>query len=269
VDACNGFAMVWGHRLMKTLIEKARSTGVAIGVMRNTTSAGVLGFYASLAAEAGLIGMAVNNSTPIIAPPGGGTKIVGNHAFAIASPAGRNPPMILDMATSAMSLVRIHQYELRGEPLPEGIALDEAGRPTLDPTAALASKILCAMGGHRGFGLTLMWETLTGALAGGKTFGREVKGPWDLDTAQGISMFMMAIDPAFMMTPAEFQARVDRVIDDVHASPPGPSGDRVRVPGEQSHATATRRRAEGIPIPTGLVAELNEIGGKLGVCLPV
>jgi LDH2 family malate/lactate/ureidoglycolate dehydrogenase len=267
VDGGNGWGIVAAHNLMKTLIEKARSSGICMGLVRNTSTAGALGYYAALAAEQRMIGMANTNCPPLQAAPGGATKLIGNQAFAIASPAGRHPPLLLDMATSAITLARIHGYETRREALPPGLALDKAGNPTVDPASALAG-VLLPMAGHRGFGLALMWEIFTGVLSGSQRFFSDALMPDAFDRPQGISLFLLAIDPAFVMPYADFQARVDRVIDEIHASPPAAGVERIIVPGERSQALAARRRREGIPIPRTLVGTLTAFGKDLGVPWP-
>jgi LDH2 family malate/lactate/ureidoglycolate dehydrogenase len=267
VDGGHGWGIVTAHHLMKSLIDKARSSGICIGLVRNTSTAGALGYYADLAAEQRMIGMANTNCPPLQAAPGGATKLIGNQAFAIGSPAGRHPRVLLDMATSAITLARIHGYETRREALPAGLALDKAGKPTVDPAAALAG-VLLPMAGHRGFGLALMWEIFTGVLSGSERFFSDALMPDAFNQPQGISLFLLAIDPAFVMPYAEFQARVDRVIDEIHASPPAAGVERIVVPGERSHALAVRRKREGIPVPRTLVTTLTQFGKDLGVASP-
>src|SRR5258706_16284597 len=97
--------------------------------------------------------------------------------------------------------------------------LDAQGRPTVDPVTALAG-LYVPIGGHRGFGLALMWEVLTGVLSGGARFGPDVGAPDAYDRAQGVSHFFLALDPSRSMPIDEFTARVDDLIDQVHASPP-------------------------------------------------
>lgn len=268
VDGKNGWGIVTGHHVMKTIIEKARSSGICMGLVRNTSTAGALGYFPALAAEQQMIGMANTNAPPLQAAPGGTTKLIGNQAFAIASPAGRHPPLLLDMANSAITLAGIHGYESRGEALPPGLALDKAGKPTVDPASALAG-VLLPMAGHRGFGLALMWEIFTGVLSGSDKFFGDVLMPDVFGRPQNISLFMLAIDPAFVMPYAEFQARVDKVIDAIHASPPAAGVERIIVPGERSHALAVRRKREGIPIPQTQVEALTQFGKELGVAWPV
>ena len=264
LDAHDTFSQVSGVRAMELAIRKAREIGAAVSVVRNTTSAGALGYFALLAAERGMIGMANNNAPPLMPPWGGTTKLIGNQAFAIASPAGRHDPVLADMALSEMTLVRYHEYEERGEQLPEGVALDATGRPTTDPTAALKG-MMVPMGGHRGYGLAVMWELLTGVLSGSLRFLDEVTMPGVFDRPQAVSMFFLAINPEMSMPYEEFLDRVDRLVDRMHSSPPAPGVERVHVPGERSAQVARDRMRHGIPIPCSLAADLAGFGAEIGV----
>jgi len=265
VDGHDGFGQVVGHRAMTLVAEAAAEAGIAAAAVRNTTSAGALGYYASLAADRRLIGLAINNSQPLQAAPGGTEKVVGNQAFAIASPASRHPPLLLDMATSAVSLARVHGHQLRGEPLPDGVALTAGGTPTVDPVAALTG-LLLPMAGHRGFGLALIWEILTGVLAGGP-FSAGVSGPDVVDRPQGVSLFLLALDPTIALPYRDFVARVDELVDRMHGSARAPGVDRITVPGERRDEIRRRREAAGIPIPAGTLAALSQLGEELGLAV--
>lgn len=265
IDGHDAFGQVVGYHAMKAATAKARTAGAAVAVVRNTTSAGALGYFATLAAEERMIGLAINNSPPLQPAVGGTEKVVGNQAFAVGSPARSYSPLVLDMATSAITLARIHDYDNRGEELPPGVALAADGTATTDPATALRGTLL-PMAGHRGFGLAMMWEVLTGVLAGGPRFSRNVAGPDEFDRPQGVSMFLLAVDPAAVMPPDTFTERVDRLIDQVK-EPGGIGLEPVRVPGERSDQTRAERDREGIPVPAKLFARLQELGAQLGVTL--
>ena len=170
---------------------------------------------------------------------------------------------------TAVTLAKLHQIEARGEKAPENSVLDAAGKPTTNPTEGLLGTLL-PMAGHRGFGLAVMWEIFTGVLAGGTEFFSGARMPEPYDEDMNLSFFMLAINPAFVMPYADFQVRVDRVIDEIHASPPAPGSglDRIIVPGERSQATAARRKQEGIPIPQATAETLAQFGKELGIAWP-
>ena len=264
LDAQHTFSQVAGVDAMRRAVAKARSIGSGVAVLRNTTSAGALGYFAEIAAQDGMIGMANNNGPALLHPWGGKAKILGNQAFAIASPSGCYDDVIFDTALGEMTHVGMHGYQERGEPLPEGIGLDVSGRSTVDPAEAIAG-IMVPMGGHRGYGLAVMWEVLTGVLAGGSRFIDDITMPDVFDRPQGVSMFFLAINPEICMPRDTFAARVDQLIGRVHASPPARGVERVLFPGERSAERARRRSGNGIPLPSLLIAELEAFGAELGV----
>lgn len=263
-DARDGWGQVAGVRAMRAAILKARTSGIGMATMRSSSSAAAMGHYASLAIDERMIGVAITNGPPLMPAPGGTTKIVGNQGFALGAPAARHRPLLFDSALSLISTGEIHTAHERGEQLPPGLMLDAAGRPTTDPETALAG-LYVPIGGHRGFGLALMWEILTGVLSGGAVFGPEVGAPDVYDRAQGVSHFFLALDPARSMPFEEFTARVDDLIDQIHASPPAAGTRRIYVPGERGYETAERREREGIPIAAKRLETLKKLGTEVGV----
>jgi LDH2 family malate/lactate/ureidoglycolate dehydrogenase len=266
LDADDSWGQPAAAHAMRIAIEKARVAGVGACVVRNTGNSLAMGQYTSIAIAERLIGGAWTNALPLQAPWGGTKKVLGNQAFSIGVPAGRHAPLLFDSATTAITWAGIHEYVARGEQLPEGLAVDKDGQPTTDPHAALAGRLL-PMGGHRGFGIALMWEVLTGILSGGEMWGPTVRGISD-DESAGQSTFLLAIDPAVAMPVETFTARVDGLIDMVHASPPAPGVDRVVVPGERSAEMAKAREREGIRIAASRVDELRKVGESCGVPWP-
>jgi LDH2 family malate/lactate/ureidoglycolate dehydrogenase len=263
-DAHGAWGHVAGVTAMRAAIGSAARSGVGAALVRNTDSASAMGYYATLAIRERKIGLAINNGTPLMPPPGGTTRTVGNEAFAIGCPAGRHAPLLFDTATSAITWTAIEALRDRGEPLPANVALDASGTPTRDYDAALAG-ILLPMGGHRGFGIALMWEVLTGVLSGGPRFARDITPLAKLDSPQSVSHFYLAIDPAIAMPYQRFVDRVDALIDQVHASPPATGVDRVRVPGEHGAAEESRRERDGIPLPAERAAELKALAREFGM----
>ncbi|HZC70699.1 MAG TPA: Ldh family oxidoreductase [Jatrophihabitans sp.] len=267
LDGNDGWGQVVGAHGMRLAVDNARAFGVGLTLVRNTTSAGAIGRLASFAVDEDMIGLVINNGPPIQAVWGSAEKTIGNQAFAIASPAGKHPPLVLDMATSSITLARLHEYVASGESIQPGLALDADGEPTVDPVAALKG-LLLPFGGHRGSGLAMMWEVLTGVLAVGERFLSDVTMPDVSDRPQAVSLFMLAINPSMLMPSHEFRERVDRVIDHVHGAEKAPGFDAVQVPGERSHATAEQRQRDGITLPPKLIGELHRLGDELGVAWP-
>jgi LDH2 family malate/lactate/ureidoglycolate dehydrogenase len=274
VNESAGFAVLDGHaswgqvasvKAMRIAIAKARKVGIGGCVVRDSGNSLAMGYYPGLAIAEGMIGLAITNAIPLQAPWGGSQKLLGNQAYALGCPAGRHPPILFDSATTAITWVGIHEYQGHGEQIPLGVALDANGNPTTDPATALAGLLLPA-GGHRGYGLALMWEILTGVLSGGDVFAPLPVGPYSERAWQ--STFLLAIDPAKAMPFHMFVARVDEFIDRIHASPPAPGISRVLVPGEHGAEIAAERQRSGIPLSAARAAELRVLAKDYGVPLP-
>ncbi|MFG1626111.1 Ldh family oxidoreductase [Kribbella sp. NPDC049227] len=265
-DGHDGFGQVVGFKVMRQVVQRAHTTGISSAVVRNTTSAGALGRFAMQAVDEQMIGLAINNGPVLMTAPGGADKVVGNQAFAIASPAGNHHPIVLDMAVSGIAMARIHEYEARGEDLPPGLAVTVDGLPTVDPAEALKGSLV-PMGGHRGFGLAFMWEMLTGILSGGPGFTTELGWPAESAKPQGVSMLLIAIDPSVSIPYTEYAARADQLVDRIHDSRAAAGSGRPTVPGERSVERMARRQADGIPIPAKLLTELTNIAEEAGVTL--
>jgi LDH2 family malate/lactate/ureidoglycolate dehydrogenase len=264
LDAKNAWGQVVGTRAMSAAIAKARAQGVGVAIVRNSSSAAAMGYYTTLAIAERVVGIAITNGPPLMPPPGGTTRVVGNQGFALGAPASRHAPLIFDSALSRISTGEIHTAQERGLPLADGLMLDAQGRPTSDPVAALAG-LYVPIGGHKGFGLALMWEVLTGVLSGGALFGPEVGAPDVFDRRQGVSHFFLALDPTVSMPYEIFVDRVDRLIDDVHASPPASGASEILVPGERGHRISEERRRDGVPIAAKRLAALRALADEVGV----
>jgi LDH2 family malate/lactate/ureidoglycolate dehydrogenase len=267
LDADGGWGQVAGTRGMLLAVAGAKKQGIGMAVVRDADITAALGWYAHVAIREHMIGLAINNTTPLLAPWGSDAKILGSQPFAIGTPSARHHPILFDSTLASMSNGAIEAAHQRGEALPPGVALDAHGKPTVDPIEALAGQVL-PMGGYRGYGLALMWEVLTGVLGGGR-MTPNVGGAAPLDKAPGISLFCLAIDPAASMPYEAFVSRVDDLIDQMHAASPAPGVDRVRVPGELGYEAARVHELEGVPVDEEHAARLRVLGDEYGVSCPV
>ncbi|SHG94698.1 Ldh family oxidoreductase [Marivita hallyeonensis] len=174
VDAGYGFAQPAFRDALGNAVQGAQSCGLASLLVRHAHTCTALGWFTEAIARKGLIGLGVTNASPIVAPPGGKTRVLGTNPMSFAVPDGAGGvAMIFDQSTTTVALGRITMAKAAGEPIPEGWAVDAEGRPTTDPDAALTGS-LCSVGGYKGWGLGLMVEVLAAGLAGG-TASRDVK----------------------------------------------------------------------------------------------
>jgi LDH2 family malate/lactate/ureidoglycolate dehydrogenase len=266
LDGDAAWGQVTSVRAMRLAIAKAKTTGMGACVVRNTGNSLAMGYYPWLAAKERLIGLAITNALPLQAPWGSKHALLGNQAYALACPSERHAPIIFDSATTAISWVGILEYAARGEQIPPGVALNSAGEPTIDPAQALAGVLLPAAG-HRGYGISVMFEILSGVLSGGEHFAPL---PNDRGTGHvaGQSTFLLAIDPSVCMPYETFVERVDELIDRIHACPPAPGFERVYVPGERGAEVAAIREREGIPLSQERVSELRGLSREFGIRMP-
>jgi LDH2 family malate/lactate/ureidoglycolate dehydrogenase len=264
LDGQNAWGQVAAVAGMRLAIAKAREHGVGAVSVRDVSSAAAMGYYPTLAIDEGLIGIAITNGTALIPAPGGTVRKLGNQAHAIGVPAGRHFPILFDSATTVMSTGEIDLYRERGQLLPDGVLLDAGGAPTREP-ADWKSGIMVPFGAHRGYALSLLFEVLTGVLAGSRQLGATVGSPSDHAQPQGVSLFLLAIDPESIMLRQEFTERVDRLIDRIHATPPATGGQPVYVPGERGYRTAQQRERDGIPLTAERAQTLRILADKLEI----
>src|SRR6266545_5189055 len=219
IDARHGVGQVAAAAAMKLAIAKAGKTGAAVVSVKNSNHFGASAFYAMRALEHGMIGFAATNAGPTMAPTGGREGRLGNNAMAIAVPAGRSPPLVLDMATGAVAWGKIFVAQQQKKKIPATWALDKNGLPTDDPDAAAQGGFIQPLGGYKGYGLSLLLDVLTGVLSGGgfstqvRTLYQDVGNPSQVAHACGA----LRVD-AFMPC-AEFCRRMEEMIQLLHSCP--------------------------------------------------
>ncbi len=231
---------------MRAAIARAREHGVGLTTVANARHFGAASAYATLGLEEGMIGLVCCNAQAVVAPYGGAGALHGTNPIAYAVPGGEFPPIVLDIATSAAAHGQIHKAQRRGQPIPLGWALDADGRPTTDPTAALTG-VLLPFGGHKGYGIGILVDVLTGALTG-STIGLGVRQNDPDPLLGGQAFFMLAVNVAFFTEAATYRDRVDQLWRHAKSIKPAEGFDEVLLPGELEWRTEQQRRKEGIPL---------------------
>jgi len=174
VDAHYGFAQPAFLAGLDDAVKAARTNGLASLLIRHAHTCTALGWFTDAIARKGLIGFGATNASPIVAPPGGKTRVLGTNPMSFAVPdSDGGIAMLFDQSTTTVALGRITMAKAAGEPIPEGWAVDADGAPTTDPEAAIGGS-LCSVGGYKGWGLGLMVEIMAAGLSGG-TPSRDVK----------------------------------------------------------------------------------------------
>jgi L-2-hydroxycarboxylate dehydrogenase (NAD+) len=258
-----------GHLVMSfataLAIEKARTAGVAWVGARASNHAGPASLYARMPIEHDMIGLyfAVGNANHL--PPWGGMEmLLSTNPIAVGIPAGSEPAVVLDMATTVAAYGKVKAKAKRGEPMPEGWMIDRQGRPLLDPQRAHEGFLL-PIGGHKGFGLALVVGLLAGTLQGA-AMGRDVVDfNKDHTTPTNTGQAILVIDLKAFGEPADFKHAVDQLVGDIRGSERLANVERIWLPGEQSHGRRRDYAATGIPIAAAVVDELDELAGQLGL----
>jgi LDH2 family malate/lactate/ureidoglycolate dehydrogenase len=226
--------VVGAMRAMRWCIERARARkSIAVAGVRNSQLI-VPGFYARMASEAGLIGFACANAIPMVAPPGGRTPTFGTNPLAYGIPAGRYPPVVLDVATTTGAAFKVRLAAQGNHPVPEGMVLDTEGHPTTDPNEFVQGGLMAPLGSpaapHKGSGLALVIDALAGVLTGA-TFARDFPS----EPATAGNAFFWALEVEAFLPREEFLGRMEDQIDQVKAGERLAGVDELYVPGERGH----------------------------------
>ncbi len=248
IDAGDGFAFPAIALAIEEGRRIAAEAGLAAVAIRRSHHAGVAGHHVEAAAAHGLVALAFANTPAGIAPWGGRTAVFGTNPIAFAAPRRSAPPLVIDLSVSTVARGKIMVARRKGEPIPEGWALDAEGRPTTDAGAALAGTML-PLGGAKGAALALMVEVLAAGLVGAN-FGFEASSVLDAEgPPPGIGQLFLFLDPARLGGPG-FGDRLEVLAAAILAQP------GVRLPGQRRLAARASAEQRGIEIPSDLRDEL-------------
>jgi len=265
VDGDNGMGHLVVAHAAETAVELARECGVAWVGCRMSGHAGAAGVYAALPLKADMVGIysavANANHMPLA---GGAEPLLGTNPLAIAIPAGEEPPIVLDIATSIVSYGTIKNHRLQNKPLRNDWMIDpKTGAAVVDPHKS-AEALLLPMAGYKGAGLALTLGLLAGTL-NGALFGRDcVDFNAEPDRITNTGQFVVALDPGRFQPLAQFKAEVDRHIRELRDTKPLP-GHTVRLPGEQRAKRRADRLHHGLPLAPELLAQLDKLAGELSI----
>ncbi|NEB03523.1 Ldh family oxidoreductase [Streptomyces sp. SID13726] len=266
VDGRDGLGQVLTARAVTLGAERARRHGISAVAVRNSGHFGTAAYFTRRAAEQGCVALLATNASPAMAPWGGREKRVGTNPWSIAAPGGRHGTVVMDIANTAVARGKIYHAKERGEPIPEGWAADADGVPTTDPQRAIEGLIL-PMAGHKGYAISFMFDVLAGVLTG-SAFGTAVVGPYRPTGRSGVGHLLICVDIRSMADPAEFERRMEALIEETKSTPVAAQATEVFVPGEPETRTAERLRTEGITIVDDTWAALARIADSTAVPLP-
>lgn len=266
-----GFAVVDGDAslgqigcrfALEVALEKARAVGVAYVGLRNTGHIGAAGAQAVAAAREGFFAMVVGNDRPSVAAAGSRGAVLGSNPLAWAAPVPGGDPIFLDIATAAVAGGKVYAAVARGEPIPPGWIVDERGLPTVDGSSYPHRASLAPMAGHKGYGIGVLAEWLSGILAGGAVT-TEV-GSWLFDPPGDPTLHnagFIVFDVAAIADPDAYAESLARFAAEVRGAAPAEGTDRVRLPGDLEWERHRHSLAAGITLPADVRSKLAEAGG--------
>lgn len=250
VDGECGLGPVVVMHAMHTMRSVLSKTGIAVAAIHNANHIGMLAYYAEAVAREGLIGIVMSTSEALVHPFGGTQAMLGTNPIAIGIPCGERP-FVLDLATSVVSMGKIHNHAMRGMPIPSGWAVDAAGRPTTDPQAAKAGAI-APFGGAKGYGLGLAIELLVAALAG-SDLAPDVHGTLDDTHLATKGDLLILIDAAAGDGSVQSLATY---LDRLRLSRPTNPANPVAIPGDGARQRRAETENTGIELPQPLLDQL-------------
>ncbi len=248
LDGDNGAGAVAGIIAMNTAIAKCKNQGVSCVTLRQAGHTGMSGYFPLMAAKQGLISIWFNNAPRNVPAFGGITRLLGTNPLAISIPVGSYDPILLDMATTIVSMGQVRLAQKLGNKIPWFWGCDFAGNSTVDPNAVLNGGFLKWIGSYKGYGLALLIEALTSVLSGGK-FGKETPPLEDFGTGPIISNAMaIVIDPSRFISAQSFADRMIELKTQLKGSKLAAGANEILLPGEMEFRLKRERENLGIPI---------------------
>lgn len=243
LDAEGGMGHVASNIATDIGIKQAKETGIFVVTIKNSSHAGALSYFGEKAVNNGLISIAMVNTDKSVTPFGAAEGYIGSNPIAFCYP-GKKHDILLDMATSEGAFGKIFVAREKNTKIPITWAVDKEGVPTEDPHKAI---FLLPFGGHKGTGIALAIEALTGVGFG--AFGPHIVSMYnELETTRNCSAFLLFIDPNIFGMGDAYYANFDKMIDEIHALKPAKGVDKVLIPGEIEKNVEAKAKKEGFPI---------------------
>ena len=265
LDGDNGFGFVVGTRAIAEAMAIAREFGIGVVSARRSTHFGMAACYVLPALEAGFISMVFSNASRAMPPWGGREAFLGTSPFAAGAPAGRETAFLLDMSPAVAARGKIRRAARRGETIPVGYALDAHGRPTTDPNAALDGGVVLPIGGPKGSGISMLMDIMGGVISGAGCAGDVGSQFLDFGRPQDVGHFFLAMKPDLFIAQEEYRARMDTLVERVHANPPAEGVTEVVMPGEIESRLEAERRKSGVPYGPKELAALQAEAAQAGL----
>ncbi|PGH72157.1 malate dehydrogenase [Bacillus thuringiensis] len=273
LDACNGLGQPAAVTAMRMAIAKAEEFGIGMVTLRRSNHFGIASYYAMMALEHGMIGIATTNASPQVAPTFGAQAMYGTNPIAVAIPTGGPTPFVLDMATSTVPRGKLERLQREGSTIPQGWAIDGDGFPITNLKELIKGLVerreyallpLGGMGelfgGHKGFGLGLLVDLLCGPLTG-SAWGRHVYGP----NGANLGQCFIALRPDCFRMHEEFKQDSEQLLHEIRSARKIQGQEIIYIPGDKEAKEAERRRDMGIPLKNTVLQELDKLANEVGI----
>ena len=248
IDGCGAIGYWTANEAVKTAIAGAQRDGLCLALVRNATHCGMLGYYVMKAVEQDLLAVMLCDCRPRIAPHGATEAVYGTNPIAAGMPS-TDIPFLLDMSTASLTIGQLLVAQQQGESVDAALALDEDGKPTADPTSALAGAVR-SFGGHKGAGLAMAIHLLSGPLAGAAALPRD---------GSNYGYLIHVIDPTLFGPLAEFKRGVTELIDATKNARAEIEDTEIMFPGERAWRAREKRLQEGIEVDPDLWREAQSL----------
>lgn len=278
LDANDGMGMVVSHKAMELAIEKAKTYGMGMVAVRNSTHYGIAGYYVTMATKEGMIGMTGTNARPSVAPTFGVENMLGTNPLTIGLPTDEEFPFVLDCATSITQRGKIEFYAKEGKPTEAGKVVGRDGEAKTDSNQILEDLMqgqaaLAPLGGigeelagYKGYGYSTVVEILSAALQAGN-FLKMLSGIDEQGNRKKYHLghFFLAIDTNAFLGEDTFKKTAGDILRALRASQKAPGEDRIYTAGEKEYIASTERRDKGVPMNEAVKQDFRDVNERLGL----
>ncbi|MEM6361998.1 MAG: Ldh family oxidoreductase [Bacteroidota bacterium] len=278
VDGDAGLGLVVAPRAMEIAIEKAKKVGSGWVSVKNSNHFGIAGYHTLMAVEQEMVGIAMTNASPLVAPTFATERMLGTNPIAVAIPTHDQPPFVADLATTTAANGKLEILQRTGAEAPEGWVQTQEGNKSVDPNELKKGGALLPLGGdrthgsHKGYALGSIVDIFSAVFSGANY------GPWappfvsflplpEDPVGEGLGHFLGAMRIDAFRPADEFKNHMDNWIARFRSTAPIDEQQRVLIPGDPEREMEAVRRKSGIPLNTNVVSDLMEIEKKLGVKL--
>ena len=276
VDGDNGLGLVVGPMANEMCMDKADAAGSGWVAVCNSNHYGIAGWYAMQGLPRDLINWSMTNASGLVAPLWGAERRLGTNPIAIAFPGAEEPPIVIDMATTAVAYGKLEIAKRKGSKIPLGWAIDRDGKDTDDPDQMIAGGALLPLGsehlrgGHKGYALGMMVDVLCAVLSGANwgpfvpPFALRQKVP-ERVVGKGLGHFFGSMRIDGFIDPPEFRRQIDDLVRTLRATRPAPGTGGPLIPGDPERQAEAVRRQQGIPLLPAVIEDLREVSRRAAI----